>query len=100
MSVGDQRPHGDVHLEVVARSAGPLGSLSVTAPVGSEDRSVAEGQQGVDFRIGDQHDRSAVPAVPSVGSASRDEFLPAKRDAPVSPIATHDGNACFVDEHG
>src|SRR6185436_18621449 len=60
----------------------------------------SEGEQRVDLRVGDQDDRSAVPSVPAVGSAPRNELLPAERDAPVAPIASDDGDACFVDEHG
>jgi hypothetical protein len=77
-----------------------LGPLPVSAPVGPKEVSVPKGEQRVDLRIGDQNDRSSVASIATVRSASRDELLPPERDAPVSPIAPNDGNACFVDEHG
>ena len=100
MGVGNQGPDGDVHLEVFARSAGTLRTLAVAAAIRPKEIPVSEGEQGVEFGIGDQNDRASVPPVPSVGSASWDELLPSERDTPVPTIAAPNGNASFVDEHG
>ena len=67
MFVQHHGPDGNRHDQVGARTAGALGALAVTAPLGAERVAVAKSEQGGDVFSRPQDDRAALAAVTAGG---------------------------------
>jgi hypothetical protein len=77
-----------------------IAAFAVTPTLGAEYVIVAEFQEGVFVRIGDQVDVAAVAAVTAARPALRDEFLAAESNAAMTAVAGFDSDPGFVDEQG
>ena len=98
MLVQDPGSGRDLHDEVLAVLPGLPASLAVLALAGPKMVVEAEVvQRGEGFFHLDE-DRSAFSSVSPIGTALRDEFLPAKADATVSPTASLDENLDFIEK--
>jgi hypothetical protein len=76
-----------------------VAAQAVPAPVGFERMVVAELQQRVLLRVGNEIDVSAVSAIAAARPALGDELLPAKGNAAMPAVSGPDGNLGFVDKH-
>src|SRR5262249_26520474 len=96
--VEHEGPDRYMDLEVVTGTSGSLGALAVAPSLRMEDRLVPEGEQRIDFGVGDENHGAAMAAVTAIRPALRHELLAAERHAAVPTVAPQDGDPGFVDE--
>ena len=99
----DGRRHGagrHQDVEVLAAPPGAVRAFAVAAAVRLELGVIAEGDQGVEVRRGDEVDRAAPAAVAAVGTAARHELLATEAHAAVATVTGGRDDVDFIDEHG
>jgi len=93
-----QRSHRHTDLDVLPVASVLVRSASRHPGLGSVDAALAMLVQRHEVAVGDENHVSATSAVTSVGPAERNEFLATESDAPVSAVASVDGDLDLVDE--
>ena len=94
-----QRPNRHFEREILAHRARPLRPLPVLAAFGAMFGMKAILHERVDVRAGDEIHGAAVPAVAAVGSAARDELLPAEAHRAAAAITSGYFDFDFVNKH-
>ena len=94
----DDRADRHLQLDVGAAAAGALRAFAVGAAAGLEDFLETEVEEGVEVGGGDDVDRAAVPAIAAVGTAARDEFLPAETHGAGPAVTRGHVDVYFVDK--
>jgi len=97
--VDHHRAGRNFHDEIVSTTAVAAASLAVPPAIGDEAFAKAEGVEGLERGIGDEHDRATVASRPAVRPAPGDVFFAPKADAAVSAGASGNFDAGLVDEH-
>jgi hypothetical protein len=85
-------------VEIFSVTAGPLGSLAMTASFGSESGMVAELGEGISVRPGDEPNRATPAPVAAIRPASRNELFAAEAERTPTTVACPYLDAGFVDE--
>lgn len=94
----DEGADRNVNLEVVAVATRAQRSFTLAAAFGGELGCEAEVDERVAVGIGDEIDGAAAAAVAAIGSAARNEFLPAETESAAAAVAGGDMDLDFVYE--